>query len=184
MSLRKIFVVSSVEGKKQAACYIRHCTDKHIEYRPWWNEFQGSRIVIDELERIKNEYDGALVVLTPDVRATIRRKREWVPSLNVLFEWGFFLSKFTKANIAVVKYGAVHIPTDLGGWVLLHGSDVFNASRVKVPSARSKDEFRRWLTGVHETPRPVRSDLHVSRWKTFQVGEPLPSAVLQRPGEQ
>ncbi len=177
---KRIFVVSSKEGRRQAECFIKHCHDSGtIEYRPWWTEFQMSEIVIDELHRIKDNYDGALVVLTPDMRTTYRRKRLLLPNLNVVFEWGFFLSKFSKANIAVVKYGNVHVPSDLGGWILIHGSERFG-DRVQVPVKRTKDEFRRWLSGLKQ-PRGAGEGTSASKGTRYDSGTMIPSSVIQLP---
>lgn len=148
--VKKIFVVSSREAINHAKSFIRNCKDdEHIEYYPWWEHFRPGHTTIEELERFKRRLDGALVILTPDIKATIRSHRKLIPNLNVLFEYGFFLSRFNRKHVAVVKYGDVFLPSDLAGVIPISGSSEYT-TRPKRITKRTKEEFFRWLEGFKE----------------------------------
>lgn len=155
---KKIFVVSSREAIPHANSFIRACKDdEHIEYYPWWKHFQPGHTTIEELERFKRKLDGALVILTPDIQATIRNERKSIPNLNVLFEYGFFLSKFNRKHVAVVKFGDVFVPSDLAGVIPISGSSEYT-SRPKRVATRTKQEFFRWVEGFKERKKRGTSD--------------------------
>ncbi len=70
----------------------------------------------------------ALLVLTPDTRAEIREKSVYLPNQNVLFEFGFFYSALGPTRVALVRFGNVHLPEDLGGYIYIYGRKKFMSS--------------------------------------------------------
>lgn len=141
----KLFVASSTAAKTQAKEFIKGCSKENIEYIPWWDRFAAGRTLLEELDRVSNEVHGAVVILTPEGVATNSKGNQIVvPNLNVLFEFGYFYSKFGKNNVLVAKYGKVNLPSDLGGYIHAFGSDYFK-SNMKVPvSKRTLKEFNKW----------------------------------------
>jgi hypothetical protein len=152
MTRKRIFVVSSVEAMAHAKSFMRNCKDDdHIEYLPWWDQFQPGRTLIEELERFKRKLDGALIILTPDITASLEEGDRSIPNLNVLFEFGFFLSRFGRRRVAVVKYGEVFLPSDLDGVIPIYGG-AYNPARTVRATRRTKDEFARWVEGFKGSP--------------------------------
>lgn len=130
-----------------ARSFMRNCKDDdHIEYCPWWEQFKPGGTLIEELVRFKRKLDGALVILTPDISASLERRKRSIPNLNVLFEFGFFLSQFGRRRVAVVKYGDVFLPSDLDGVIPIYGG-AYNPAKPIRATKRTKDEFARWVDG-------------------------------------
>jgi predicted nucleotide-binding protein len=153
MAAKKIFVASSSEAIPYAKAFTAACKNqKVISYVRWWEEFRAGRTLIEELERFKGTLQGAIIILTPDCEATIRRKKHFVPNLNVLFEFGYFFGALPRKNVAIVKYGDVFLPSDLDGYIPIYGGlDYDRKKKKKVappPSTRTKDEFFRWLENL------------------------------------
>ena len=144
MSQRRIFVASSAEAIPHAKSFITNCTNqKKLTYVPWWDEFIPGRTLLEELGRFRN-LDGALIIMTPDCRATIRGRSEKIPNLNVLYEFGYFYGVFQRKHVAVVKYGTVYLPSDLDGYIPIFGHKNFSR-KVTRPTKRTQNDFFRWI---------------------------------------
>ncbi len=141
----KLFVASSSAAKSQAKEFIRGCAKENIQYIPWWDRFTAGRTLLEELDLISKEVHGAIIILTPEAVSTNAKGNEIViPNLNVLFEFGYFYSKFGKTNVLVVKYGKVNLPSDLGGYIHAFGSDFFKHNAKAAISKRTLKDFNKW----------------------------------------
>ena len=116
-----------------------------MSFLPWWDTFTPGQTLLAELDSLRNRAQGALLVVTPETRASIRGKDTEIPNLNVLFEFGFFYGAFGKDRVAIVKYGDVHLPNDLGGYIHISGKTSFSRGKSTKPSQRTCTEFRRWV---------------------------------------
>jgi len=155
MAAKKIFIASSSEAIPYAKSFTAGCRNqKLISYVSWWEVFRAGRTLIEELERFKKELHGAILIMTPDCKATVRRKQKHIPNLNVLFEFGYFFGAFPRENVAIVKYGDVYLPSDLDGYIPIYGGPDYDRKRkIKkgpVPSARTKKEFFRWVGNLEK----------------------------------
>ena len=145
----KVFVASSSAAKRQAKVFIEGCEHPNIEFIPWWDEFQPGRTLLDELTRIKSNVHAALLIMSPEGISTTQKGKEVViPNLNVLFEFGLFYSAFGHENIAIVKYGNVNLPSDLGGYIHINGSEFFKHNAGVPVGKKTKSEFNRWLDAM------------------------------------
>jgi len=81
----------------------------------------------------------------PNSKTEIAGSEHAIPNLNVLFEFGFFYGALGRANVAVVRYGEIHLPSDLGGYIHITGSKHFTPRRAVAVGKRTKEEFARWL---------------------------------------
>jgi predicted nucleotide-binding protein len=150
----KIFIASSSAAKRQAKMFMEGCEHQNIKFIPWWDEFQPGRTLLDELTRIKSEVHAALLIMTPEgVSTSPKGKEVIIPNLNVLFEFGFFYSAFGHPNVAVVKYGNVSLPSDLGGYIHINGSEFFKHNAGVAVGKRTKSEFYRWLDAMITTKK-------------------------------
>ena len=81
------------------------------------------RTVIEKFEA-HCEVGCAIVLLTPDdeggvdVEHLLPRSRQ-----NVIWEWGYLVSKLGRANVICLYKGSVEVPSDLNGLVTIHISD-------------------------------------------------------------
>lgn len=153
MAQKHIFVASSAEAIPYAKAFTAKCRNKkRIRYIKWWEHFRPARTLLEELDRFKNELHGALIFVTPDCELKFRKSTKQSPNLNVLFEFGYFMGKFPKENVAVVKYADAYLPSDLDGYIPIHGGYDFPKRKPKQappPSARTQSEFKRWLQNLH-----------------------------------
>jgi hypothetical protein len=144
--LMKIFVASSAAARAQANTFIKgfsHHAD--ITFRPWWEEFKAGKTLLAELTRIRKEMERAILVLSPDSKATLDRGEQPIPNLNVLFEFGFFYGALGPDKVAVVRYGQIYLPSNLGGYIHITGSERFTPRRAVPVGKRTRSEFERWL---------------------------------------
>ncbi|MGD9874041.1 MAG: TIR domain-containing protein [Kiritimatiellia bacterium] len=152
MAQKHIFIASSAEAIPYAKSFVAKCRNKkRIRYIKWWEHFRPARTLLDELERFKAELHGALIFVTPDCELKFRRGKKYSPNLNVLFEFGYFMGRFPKENVAVVKYADTYMPSDLDGYIPIHGGDSYKKrlqGQAPPPSARTISEFRRWMNNL------------------------------------
>lgn len=140
-----IFVASSAGAKAQANAFIKGCNRADITFLPWWEEFLPGKTLTEELRRICRQVDGALVILSPESDTKLRGRKQPIPNLNVLFEYGFFYGALGPDSVAVVHYGEFHLPSDLGGVIHITGGKHFTRCRAVRVGKRTKTEFERWL---------------------------------------
>jgi len=143
-----IFIGSSTSAKSQAKSLIVGCASPDIKFLPWWEQFTAGRTLLQELSRIRNTVNKALLVLTPDLETTIKKSSRHIPNLNVLFEFGYFYSALGEQNVAIVKYGEIYLPSDLDGYIHIFGSSGFRRGVATKTGQRTKAEFQRWLKGT------------------------------------
>ena len=106
--MKKIFVGSSSGAKSQAKRFMEVCTHPNIQYLPWWEQFTAGRTLLEELDRIRNTIDGAILLITPEISAQTNRGGEQIlVNQNVLFEFGYFYAALGKQKVALAKYGTV-----------------------------------------------------------------------------
>lgn len=118
--LPKVFIVSSSEGLPVAnavrGLLLHDLLDK-AEVRPWTREFELSAAYIESLEKMAQEMDFAVVVLTPDDVTTSRKAKKLTPRDNVVFELGLFIGSLGRERCFLVheETPKLKLPTDLLG---------------------------------------------------------------------
>ncbi len=140
-----IFIASSTAAKSQAKAFIKGCSHADVTFLAWWDQFVAGKTLLEELTRIRNQIDRAIIILSPESDTKLRGRKQPIPSLNVLFEFGFFYSALGPDNVAVVRYGKVHLPSDLDGYIHITGSKGFTRSGAVKVGKQTKTEFERWL---------------------------------------
>ncbi len=149
MSKLKIFVASSSAAKRQAKMFIEHFDNDYIEFLPWWEQFTPGRTLLDELNRIRNEINAALLFITPEASTTNSKGNEIViPNMNVLFEFGFFYSFLGKDKVAIIKYSQVDLPSDLSGYIHITGSKFFKHNNGCPIGKKTEQDFNKWFTAM------------------------------------
>ena len=142
----KVFVGSSNAAKSQAKRFMEGCPHRNIQYLPWWEQFNPGSTLLDELDKIRKQVSAAILLITPEASATNSKGSEIVvANQNVIFEFGYFYASLGKSNVALVKYGAINLPSDLGGYIHINGSKFFKHGSAVTVGARTKTEFDRWL---------------------------------------
>ena len=140
-----IFIASSTAAKSQAKAFIKGCSHSDVTFLPWWDQFIPGKTLLEELTRIRDQIDRAIIILSPESDTKLRGRKQPIPNLNVLFEFGFFYSALGPDNVAIVRYGKVHLPSDLDGYIHIVGSKRFTRSGAVKVGKQTKIEFERWL---------------------------------------
>ncbi|HRF54656.1 MAG TPA: nucleotide-binding protein [Aquimonas sp.] len=143
-----IFIGSSTAAKSQAKAIVKAFTSATVEFLPWWEAFTPGRTLLEDLDAIRGQVDGALLLFSPEAEATVRGNTVFTPNLNVLFEFGYFYGHFGKQKVAMLKYGDFYLPSDLGGYIHINGSRFFKRSAVVQVGKRTGTEFGKWVAQV------------------------------------
>jgi len=114
----KLFIGSSVEGLEVARALQAELDFDDLEATVWTQaDFELSKGTLESLVKVAEEYDFAVLILTPD---DIVQKREDTKSTardNVIFELGFFFGALGRERTFYVHSRDVEIdlPSDLNG---------------------------------------------------------------------
>ena len=141
-----IFVGSSGAAKSQAKAVIKAFRSATLDFVPWWDAFTAGRTLLEDLDNVRRQVDGAVLIFSPESKTTIRRKRYDMPNLNVLFEFGYFYGHFGKARVAMLKYGDFYLPSDFGGYIHIFGSTFFRRGAAVQVGKRTQKEFAAWVS--------------------------------------
>lgn len=142
-----IFVASSTAAKSQAKRLVKALAGPTLTFLPWWDAFKAGRTLLEELDAVRKRVDAAILVFSPESATRIRKKKRDIPNLNVLFEFGYLYGTLGRDRVAMVKYGNLYLPSDLGGYIHIHGSKSFKRGASLAVAKRTKAEFARWIAG-------------------------------------
>jgi predicted nucleotide-binding protein len=140
-----IFIGSSSAARAQAKAVVKAFSAATSTFLPWWDAFTAGRTLLEELDAIKTKVDGSLLLFSPEATAELRGKTEKISNLNVLFELGYFYGVLGKQKVAMLKYGDVFLPSDLGGYLHITGSKFFEPGKTVIVGKRTTEEFQRWI---------------------------------------
>ncbi len=140
-----IFLGCSSAARSQAKAVVKAFSTPTLKFLPWWDAFTAGRTLLEDLDRIRTRVQGALLLLSPESVTHLRRRRYEMPNLNVLFEFGYFYGHFGKPRVAMMRYGNVYLPSDLGGYIHIFGSRSFSRGQAAKVGKRTTSEFGRWV---------------------------------------
>lgn len=131
MPKTKLFIGSSTAARSQARAVVEKFTSKTLTFIPWWDYFTAGRTLLEDLDGVVDQVDGALMLFSPEASSTVRGGASVsIPNLNVLFEFGYFYGALGKERVAIMKYGNYYLPSDLGGYIHITGSKFFERNKV------------------------------------------------------
>jgi len=113
-----VFIGSSSEGLEEATSLHRSLTRKGITCNLWTQEvFQLSKTAIEDLVRMSENCDFAIIIMTADDMTSSRGKKNASPRDNVVFELGLFMGAIGRERTYIVlpKGSNLKLPTDLLG---------------------------------------------------------------------
>ncbi|WPJ94211.1 nucleotide-binding protein [Coraliomargarita algicola] len=113
----KVFIGSSSEGKAIAEA-IQVNLDYDAEVTIWSQGVFGlSRGTLESLVSAVEEFDFAILVLTPDDLVTSRDETQNAPRDNVLFELGLFMGSLGRDRCFITydRRADIKLPSDLAG---------------------------------------------------------------------
>jgi predicted nucleotide-binding protein len=144
----KIFVGSSLAAKNQAKLLIKDLQAATITFVPWWNAFMPARTLPEDLEAVAKKVDAAILVFSPDFRATVSGETVAIPNQNVVFEFGYLTGVLGRSKVAMACYGDFYLPSDLGGYIHISGSSFFKSSYAVPNSKKTKQDFQKWVSSI------------------------------------
>jgi predicted nucleotide-binding protein len=148
VSTTTLFIGSSSAAKSQAKAVLDKFQGPTLRFIPWWDAFTAGRTLLEDLDKIRGQVDGAVLLFSPEAESTVRGNTVQVPNLNVLFEFGYFYGHFGKDKVAMLKYGDFYLPSDFGGYIHIFGSTFFKRSPIVKIAQRTEREFSRWVAQV------------------------------------
>ena len=148
MPTTKLYVGSSSAAKPQAQAFVAKFTSPALQFLPWWEAYTAGRARLEDLNSIRGQVDGAVLLFSPEAESTVRGNIVQTPNLNVLFEFGYFCGYLGKQKTVMLKYGDFYMPSDFGGHINIFGSKFFNRGSVIQVGRRTESEFSRWFISL------------------------------------
>jgi hypothetical protein len=111
----RVFIGCSVEGLRYAKI-IQMQLSAGVHARIWNQGVFGlMRGTLETLVAERNNYDYAILVLTPDDTRMKRSQKGPIPRDNVVFELGLFMGALGRERVFMVVQNGTELPTDLAG---------------------------------------------------------------------
>ncbi len=160
---RRIFLGSSSEGAELAAKVAPVITAAGLTPVRWdVGAFPAGRTLLEQIEDLPYEFDGAVLLATPDLACTRAGLSFTAPAPNVVFEYGYLSSRLTRHRVAVCRFGHPELPSDLGGMKVIEGGDATELSpRAAMDLAFWLDRLPRLAEGF---PPVAQSHGYSGRW--------------------
>ena len=102
---RLIFVGSSSEALSTAGAVAKVVERSRMEPLPWQSGFQPGEMLLERIERLPTDVQGAIMVATPDVICMRSGKRFRTPVANVIFEYGYLSGRLPRRTALLVFDG-------------------------------------------------------------------------------
>jgi hypothetical protein len=118
--------------------------------------FPVGSTLLERIESLAEDFEGAVLLFTPDVHSVRNGHTAEEPVSNVMFEYGFLSARLTRRRVAICLFEDAALPSDL------HGVKVINAGGVdyRAMAARGVEystpnlpahmisELKLWLEGL------------------------------------
>ncbi len=122
---RTIFVGSSGEATKLAAKIASAIAGAGMSPVVWnTGAFPVGQTLLERIENLPYEFDGAVLLATPDIHCTRQDESFLAPASNVIFEYGYLSSRLTHRRVAICRFREADLPSDLKGVKVIEGKDV------------------------------------------------------------
>jgi hypothetical protein len=144
---RKVFVGGSWEATELAAKIASAISAAGMSPVVWnMGAFPAGQTLLERIENLPYEFDGAVLLATPDIRCMRRGKSFLAPASNVIFEYGYLSSRLTRRRVAICRLGNAEMPSDLEGVKVIEGIDV-GYDAPELPQ-RVRSEITSWLDAL------------------------------------
>lgn len=144
---RAIFVGSSQEAAMLAAKIASAIVAAGMSPVVWnMGAFPAGQTLVERIEDLPYEFEGAVLLATPDIFCTRLDKSFLAPASNVIFEYGYLSSRLTRRRVAICRFGEADMPSDLEGLKVIEGNDV-DYEAPELPQG-VESEVTSWLDGL------------------------------------
>ena len=146
---RAIFIGSSSEATVLAAKVASAIAAAAMSPVTWnMGAFPAGQTLIERIESFPHEFDGAVLLATPDVSCARQGGSFVAPASNVIFEYGYLSSRLTRRRVVICRFREAEIPSDVAGVKVIEGGDA-DCEAAELPQAMER-EIASWLA---ELPR-------------------------------
>jgi hypothetical protein len=118
--------------------------------------FPAGSTLLERIDSFADEFEGAVLLFTPDVHSARSGQTADEPVSNVMFEYGYLSARLTRQRVAICLFENADLPSDL------QGVKVMNAGAIgyRTPEARGVEyrtpelpihlvgELELWLEGL------------------------------------
>ena len=157
--------------------------------------FPAGSTLLERIEGFADDFEGAVLLFTPDVISVRSGQTAGEPVSNVMFEYGYLSARLTRQRVAICLFEDASLPSDL------QGVKVMNAGAVgyQTPEKRGNDystpklpanlirELRIWLESLprqaEDIPPVVQLHGYSGAWRIetlFKIWRGIP---VSRPNE-
>ena len=160
-----------------------------------WNTgaFPVGSTLLERIESLADEFEGAVLLFTPDVRSERSGHSANETVSNVMFEYGYLSARLTRRRVAICLFEDAALPSDLQGVKVINAGAVgYRAAGARGVGYRTPElpthmigELRLWLEGLPRRAEhiPPVVQLHgysgtweietrFKLWRGMQVTEP------------
>lgn len=144
----RIFIGSSSEALPEAKMVEIAIREAGLEPVVWHRDvFFAGKTLLETIENIPFDYHAAIILITPDIKASRKEETFFAPVANVIFEYGYLAARLTRARVAICRFGQADLPSDLGGMKLVTIKDYPLEETSALPQ-EALDEITRWLQRI------------------------------------
>lgn len=179
---RKIFVGSSREALEVAKLVGEVIKETGMVPLVWDTMFPAGDILLEAIEKLPSEVDGAVLLATPDVCCKREEESFDAPVANVVFEYGYLAARLTRKRVAICKFEGATIPSDLEGMTVVLAGNYEKGDPLPLPEDATRN-LRSWLerlppladgippiSRVHGYSGRWEVQNRFSRWRGYELG--------------
>ena len=177
---RRIFVGSSGEATKLAEEIASAIAAAGMSPVIWnMGAFPAGKTLLERIESVPCEFDGAVLLATPDIYCTRGDETFIAPSSNVIFEYGYLSSRLTRRRVAICRFGEAYMPSDLAGVKVIEGKYVgYEAPEIPQDMKRGSTHglmgFPSWLQAPCRSLNPMVTRVDGAFENRFDLWRGLP----------
>jgi Predicted nucleotide-binding protein containing TIR-like domain len=190
----RIFVGSSIEALELARKVAAALAEIGSSPVVWDTDaFPAGSTLLERIETLADEFDGAVLLLTPDVCSARSGRTLAQPVSNIMFEYGFLSARLTRQRVVICLVDDVELPSDLHGVKVVNVSGLgygdsqdggcrYESSKLPINLIR---ELQVWVSSLPRLAAQIppvvqlhgysgtwRIDTHFEMWRGLQVTPP------------
>ena len=86
--------------------------------------FPAGSTLLERIESFADDFEGAVLLFTPDVISVRSGQTAGEPVSNVMFEYGYLSARLTRQRVAICLFEGAALPSDLQGVKVMHAGPV------------------------------------------------------------
>src|SRR5579871_1477322 len=111
----KVFIGCATEQKNIAASIAQVLSEHGFTPVRWWETIRPGAYPLDELQRVSQEVDAAVLLMTADDFVVSSGDASSAPKPNLLLEYGMFVTMLGRKRALIVAEGGVRLPSNVDG---------------------------------------------------------------------